>query len=332
MKQRFVALAALATVTLSLLSSAHADDDGHPVAANVLAQGSDALSRGAVREAIETFESAADQGVLHPDVSFDRGLAYIARARDGSALPGDLGRAAAAFEETLWLRPDDAGAEAALDQVRAEVARRKARGDQPLEVVVSPSPLKAVLALASERSWGGLALCASLVLAAGLALWRQPRRSLHLTGAVAASLGLIACLVLVPLTLAARAFRRSTASAVVVVDEARLVDDKGAALRAGSSIPEAALVEVTERKGALVHVSWGQLEGYTAATNVRIVRPAEAGLPLSDKPQRLPICETRRGRLEEGHQARRHRGADRHRRLARCPLQAGRASAPSRSE
>ena len=37
-------------------------------------------------------EALADQGFVHPDASYDRGLAYVMRYRAVAARPGDLGR------------------------------------------------------------------------------------------------------------------------------------------------------------------------------------------------------------------------------------------------
>ena len=64
-------------------------------------KGAAALGRGEYAAAIDTFEALADQGFVHPDASYDRGIAYVMRFRARGDKAGDLGRAAAAFEETL---------------------------------------------------------------------------------------------------------------------------------------------------------------------------------------------------------------------------------------
>ena len=79
-----------------------------------------ALREGAVNDAVDTFEALADRGFVHPDASFDRSLSYLGRVRAGVERPGDLGRAAAALEETLLFRPEDREAESALDLVSSE--------------------------------------------------------------------------------------------------------------------------------------------------------------------------------------------------------------------
>jgi hypothetical protein len=277
-----VASAAIAAATLLLVGVSFAQQGAAPEdagARDAMTRGGEALTRGAVREAIEAFEAAADRGVLHPDVSYDRGMAYVARAKEAGGQPGDLGQAAAAFEESLWLRSDDEGAAAALEAVRAEVARRRARGDQAMEVVVKPSALRAILGLAPERAWGVLALLASLALGVGLALRRLTQHTLRLAGGIATALGLIASLLFVPMSALARSIRRSTATGVIVATDAAVVDEKGVSISQQQPVPEAARVEISERRGALYRFSWGQVEGYTAASNVRIIRPAQAGLP-----------------------------------------------------
>src|SRR5215217_3532563 len=77
-----------------------------------------ALRKGADNEAIDRLELLADQGVVSADASLARAAAYLARADGSRAQPGDLGRAAAALNEALLLRPDDAKAEQALEEVQ----------------------------------------------------------------------------------------------------------------------------------------------------------------------------------------------------------------------
>ena len=129
-----------------------------------------ALAKGETVEAVETFEALADRGFVHPDASFDRALSYLGRVRAGVEKPGDLGRAAAALEETLLGRPDDRDAESALELVRAEVARRRARSGEPADVESRPTLERAVVGLASEGTWSILAALSSALLTLGLVL------------------------------------------------------------------------------------------------------------------------------------------------------------------
>jgi len=97
--------------------------------------------------------------------------------RAGADRPGDLGRAAAAFEEALLLRPDDHDADVALDRVRAELTRRRARKSRS-SMDARPTLDRLVVGLASEQTWGLFALLASLLFALGLVLRRRPKGTL----------------------------------------------------------------------------------------------------------------------------------------------------------
>lgn len=241
-----------------------------------LARGQEALARGEVREAIEACEAFADRGAPHPDISYNRGVAYLARVRAGGEKPGDLGRAAAGFEEALLLRPRDEGAERALEAVRAEVARRRARGGEATEVMVSQSAGRTIVSLLPEQVWAIGALVASLVLALGLVARGSTRAAARLAGGVALGLGLLVGLTFTPLALYARHLRRTAGIGVVVTDEARLADEQGVPLPRGT-LPEAARVDVGERRGALLHVRWGEVEGFTQATSIRVLRAPAGG-------------------------------------------------------
>jgi hypothetical protein len=231
-----------------------------------------ALRAGSVHEAVDAFEALADQGFAHPDASFDRALAYVGRVRAAAERPGDLGRAAAALEETLLMRADDREAEAALDIVRAEVARRRARGGWSADVESRPTIDRALVGLASEWTWSILAIVASVMLTAGLLLRilgdKERTGAAHLAGAVAVPIGAVGLLVCSILSVGARHVRQTTHQGVIVAAEARLVTETGIAAP-GAPIPEAARVEIGERRGGLVHVRWGQVEAWTHASAVR---------------------------------------------------------------
>jgi tetratricopeptide (TPR) repeat protein len=255
-------------------------------------QGAAALKEGSYHRAVELFEALADDGYLHPDASFDRALAYIGRVKAGADRPGDLGRAAAALEEVLLLRPDDRDAEGALETVRAEVARRRARNGASAEVESRPSPERALIGLAPESTWALLALVSSLLLTVGLVLRAAERRKratenddaaspvaldatgpLHLAGVIARPIGAVALVLFASLAAGARHMRQTTADGVIVAPEARLTDERGVAAT-GGPIPEAAKVELSEQRGALVHVRWGTIEGFVpSSAALRIARP-----------------------------------------------------------
>jgi len=272
-------------------SAAHADVSTDATPKTLFDKGATALRDGAVDEAVEVFEALADRGFVHPDASFDRSLSYLGRVRAGLERPGDLGRAAAALEETLLFRPDDREAESALELVRAEVARRRARTGSPADVEARPTLERAMLGIASEWTWSILAAFSSFALTLGLlmrmvALTRDearvregrppdtgPEGVLHLASQIAIPIGGACLLVFAVLAVGSRHLRLTTREGVVVVPEAHLVTDRGA-LTSAAPIPEAARVELGEQRGSLVRVRWGSIEGWTQSDAVRrLARP-----------------------------------------------------------
>lgn len=236
----------------------------------VFAKATAALSKGEYGSAIDALEALADTGFAHPDASYNRGLAYVMRVRARADRPGDLGRAAAAFEEALLMRPADADAEVALDLVRAEVTRRRSRRAKDA-VDVRPTLDRLVVGLASEEAWAIAAVSASFLLALGLILRRRPTGPIHVAGSVLAPTAFVALLALVPLTLKARELRLTKRPGVIVAAEVYLTDETGRAL-GGDPIPEAASVEAGERRGSMIHVRWGATEGWVPGPTVRLLQ------------------------------------------------------------
>ena len=238
---------------------------------------SQALKRGAYTEAIDTLELLADRGFVHPDASFNRAVAYVERARSSAASPGDLGRAAAALSEVLLLRPSDDQAEVGLSRIRAEISRRHAReGTAP--VMARDSLGRAATSLFDENVWAYLALGGSLLLTLGLGLRRFVQRtSAALAGAIGIGLGAVMLIAGAGLTAGARHFRLSSSPAVIVADEARLLDESGKPLpqKRGAvdsvTVPEGATVYVLERRPTLYRVEWGSGEGWLTPGQVRIL-------------------------------------------------------------
>jgi len=234
-----------------------------------------ALERGAVDDAIDRLESLADSGFSHPDASFNRAVAYVERARSENARPGDLGRAVAALEETLLARPGDAEAEQALERVRGEIARRRAReGAEP--VVAKTSLGRAVVGLLPEAVWAGAAALGSFLASVGLALrWLSESHRRRVAASTAASIGGALLVLCGGLAFTARHFRVASRPAVVVAENARLLDQAGKPLvqKGGEpehvSMPEGASLFVHERSGELVRIEWGTTVAWVQAAQVR---------------------------------------------------------------
>ena len=258
--------AVVLSLSLASVSLAQSADE----AVDHFGLGAEALAGGRFDEAIKQLEAHADRASPHPDASFNRGLAYVMRVRNSAEKAGDLGRAAAAFEEALAMRPDDADAEQALRLVQGEVARRRARRGQDA-VLARPTLDRVVIRLASERSWGIAAVIASLLLSVGMVLRKRPAGPSHLAGVLLTPASALALLLLLPLYVGARQLRLHSQPAVLVVREAHLTDETGAAT-GGDPIPEAAKVEVTERRGRLLQVRYGSVEGWLPAATLRVLR------------------------------------------------------------
>jgi tetratricopeptide (TPR) repeat protein len=244
-----------------------------------LAQVEAALSRGAYSEAIAQLEQWSDQGFVHPDASFDRGVAYLGRAESPARHPGDFGQAVAAFEEARHLEPDDDEAAAIIENIRQSLGERRAKRDAE-GVVARPRLLRALLGLIGEDVWAGLGAVGALSLGAGLGarLWARAQATL-LAGAIAAVAGLALALLGAGLALAGQRLRATTTPAVVIVEAAPLEDESGKALRAsrGASTlgetsdraPEGTLVHVAETRGVLLRVEWGDADAWLEARHVR---------------------------------------------------------------
>jgi hypothetical protein len=244
-----------------------------------LARVAAALERGAFSEAIAQLEQWSDQGFVHADVSFDRGVAYLGRAESSARRAGDWGQAVAAFEEARHLAPDDDEAATILERIRQELGERRAkRADEG--VVARPRLLRALFGLIGEDIWAGLGALGALALAAGLAarLWTRTQAT-RLAGAIAAVVGLALALLGAGLALAGQRLRAATVPAVVIAQEARLEDESGKPLRAsrGASTlgetsdraPEGTLVHVAETRGTLLRVEWGDADAWLEARHVR---------------------------------------------------------------
>lgn len=236
-----------------------------------------ALANGAHTEALQKLELLADRGVIHPDISFDRAVAYAFRARSPQARPGDFGRAAFALSETLTLRPTDVEAAELLTRVDHELSKARSRHGNP-SLLARPRLTRAVVGLLPENAWAVGALMGSLTATVGLILRAEssrPRRKL--AGGVAAWLG-AALLVVTGLGLGyAVHARHTTRQGVVVSTDARLLDVTGAPLVVAHqpgqdlSIPEGARVAVTGRTERLLQVEWGSLEAYVSPGELQLL-------------------------------------------------------------
>lgn len=241
-------------------------------AAGLFRAATDALAGERPADAIARLEALGDRGVIDPVVSFDRGLAYAARIRAGAEQPGDLGRAAHGFEEARELSRDGslvADANAALVAVRAEVARRRSRAGDPIEVENGVSLGRSIVKLLPENAWATLAGICALALSVGIVLRsRATRKRLKVAGtttaAVAAGLLAVTSLILH----SARDIRHHVRDAVVIAPSARLLDARHLAMSSLAPLAEGARVQLLDESGDFAHVLAGRTEGWLPSSTV----------------------------------------------------------------
>ena len=224
-----------------------------------------------IREAIDDFEALSDRGFVHPDASFDRGLAYvIARPRE----EGPAGRSRAAPRRPFWKRRRSSGPTTRPRRASSSACARGAsrggcsrRGRDDIEA--KPTLDRVLVGLLPETAWEVLAVIASTALALGLYL-RSRKGGAHVAGSIVTPVALGALALLLPAAIEARWLAANTRAGVVVASDANLVDVTGKAL-AGPPLPEGASVETGARDGALVHLRWGAAEGWAPLSSVRVM-------------------------------------------------------------
>ena len=237
------------------------------------AAGVAALGEGRATDAIALFEAVADTGVVDASASYDRGLAYALRVRIDAEVPGDLGRAAHGFEEARDLAADASlAAEAthALAIVRAEVARRRARAGDPVEVEQSPPLALALSRSIPEQGWTMTAIAMSIALGVSILVRAGAKaRRARVGASLAIALSALSLCVAAAAAAVLRHDRLEHREAVVVAPAARPADASGLARQGVSPLPEGARVDVVEAAGALTRVRWGAVDGWVPTSALR---------------------------------------------------------------
>lgn len=249
----------LALVSLLLLVPALAS--AQDTLAGSFAEANAAYARGEHEVAARGYERLIESGVEDADVFFDLGLSYARLGRHG--------RAIAAFERALSVRPGDAEALAALEASRGILGRRRAEREGEAYVDAGPPTLEGLYGWASENTLAILLLFfeALLVLALGALFFvkaERPRIALGIVAPISA-LGLAFAAV----GLSARTGALDPGAAAIVVRE-------GAPLREGpssdASVRHEALegerVYVTAEDGDFARVQAGARAGWIAASDL----------------------------------------------------------------
>jgi hypothetical protein len=254
----------------------------------LFAAGATALAEGRPGDAIADLEALADRGVVDPAASFDRGLAYANRVRVGAEQPGDLGRAAHGFDEAHDLATDPAlvkDAARALTIVRTEVARRRARAGDPVELDQGASLGRAIVELLPENVWAVIAAVCSVLLGLGLFVRQRsgtaqdPRaamtsRRLRIAATLVCAISGPMLVAAAVLTLGARSERLHLVEGVIVATSARPSDDKGVALAGATPVPEGSRVQIVGERPGWLRIERGSLVAWLPSQTVRtLTRP-----------------------------------------------------------
>lgn len=262
-------IAAPASAMAEESNAAH-EEETDPVA---LFRGAhEALAAERPNEAIAKLEALADRGVVDPVVSFDRGLAYAARVRGGSEQPGDLGRAAHGFEETRELTRDPSlrrDATTALEIVRSEIARRRSRAGDPVEIVHGFSLGRSIVDLLPENVWAGIAGLMAAVLSIAIIVRRRvtlPRAKVAATTAGAISGALLVLMAI--LVFAARDARLHLREAIVIAPNGRLLDSRHLAVDGAAAVPEGVRVRVLDEGGGFSRIAVNNAEGFLPSSSI----------------------------------------------------------------
>lgn len=262
--------AALALVLAAGGHGADATDD------ELFASGVQALADERPNDAIGAFEILADRGRVDPVVSYDRGLAYAARVRAGAEVPGDLGKAAHGFEEAISLTDDAslrADATRALEQVRTEVGRRRAREGTAVELDTRKPLWRSLSQSLPENAWSVAAILCGLILAGALFVrWRSGAGRARAAANVSIGAALPTLILAAALSSTARNDRQNLREAIVIAPAARLSDARGIALAGSSPLPEGARVELLSGSGglgALAEVRAGSTQAFLPSSALR---------------------------------------------------------------
>jgi hypothetical protein len=240
---------------------------------DLFAQATKALHDGRAGEAVAAFEAMADRGTTDATLSYDRGLAYAMRVRIGAEQPGDLGRAVHGFEEARDLSRDGRlieDASRALVIVRSEIARRRVRAGEAVEVDPGRSLGRTLAGLLAEDTWAVLTVVVSAFLTAGLfGKWLGTSVRVRIAGGVTSGVAAPLLALAAGMTLATRHDRLNLREAVVVVDGARPTDSRGITVPGAEPLPEGARVEMLDARGGQSRVRFGSVDAWVAATALR---------------------------------------------------------------
>jgi hypothetical protein len=242
--------------------------------ATIFREATDALAGERPSDAITRLEALSDRGVVDAVASFDRGLAYARRVHAGAGAEqtGDLGRAAHGFEEARELTRDRALADEAtraLVAVRAEVAHRRARSGEPVDIEHGMSLGRSIASLLPENVWAFLAIALASVLTIAIVVRSRvtvARAKVAATTTCAVSGVLLA--ITAVCAWSARDARLNLREGIVVMPNARLLDERHVVRDGVSPIAEATRVRILDEGGGYARITFAGNEGWLTSSAV----------------------------------------------------------------
>jgi len=236
-----------------------------------LAQSAEALQADKPSQAIVILETLADRGVVHPDLSYNRGLAYAARAKTSRAQAGDWGQAVAGFAEALTLSPHDDEATEGLRSVQLLVARKRA-GDKSSSEGESLGLIEKALHSLSMFWLFVLGAAGSFAACAGILLRMQENEGRRLTGGIVLGLGFLALASTGLLSLARSSLFSESKQGVTIVEHAQIVGSDGRIQKGALPLREGTIVHIgPPLRGIAPLVSLGE-DRFLRISQIRILR------------------------------------------------------------
>jgi hypothetical protein len=153
--------------------------------------------------------------------------------------------------------------------VRSEIARRRSRTGDPVEIQSGFSLGRSIVGLLPENVWAATAAAMALILCLAIVARRRvtlPRAKVAATtsGAIAGSL----LIVTAALAWAARAERLHLREGVVIAQNARLLDARHLAMDGVAPIAEGVRARIVEESGGFSRVEIGGVDGYLPTSSV----------------------------------------------------------------
>jgi hypothetical protein len=159
--------------------------------------------------------------------------------------------------------------------VRSEIARRRSRAGDPVEIEHGFSLGRSIVDLLPENVWAVIAAVMGLILSAAIVVrrrvaFRRAQVAAVTTAAIAGGLLLFTSI----LAWASRDARLHLREGIVVTPNARLLDERHLTMDGVSPIPEGVRVRIREESGGHARIVVGGVEGSL---------PSSAVLPLAKR-------------------------------------------------